>query len=209
MHKRIPEDSYQRILAGQHKSAEIQHQRRVERITEYNKNPKRCAQCNNPLEYDKRKHKFCSHSCAATYNNCGRERKHEKIQCSLICFVCGKPRNRNTSKYCSVQCQANYKWECAKQEIEQTGLLSSTRVAKRYLREKHGNQCSICNLTEWNGQPMPLVLDHINGHSEDNSVKNLRFVCGNCDMQLPTYKGKNFGNGRHKRRERYAAGKSY
>jgi len=40
-------------------------------------------------------------------------------------------------------------------------------------------------------------------------LKNLRLVCGNCDMLLPTYKSKNKGNGRHNRRKRYAEGKSY
>ena len=56
---------------------------------------------------------------------------------------------------------------------------------------------------------MPLVLDHIDGHASNWRLKNLRLVCHNCDAQLPTYKGKNRGNGRHLRRERYAAGKSF
>jgi len=45
-------------------------------------------------------------------------------------------------------------------------------------------------------QPVPLVLDHIDGHFENNNEENLRLVCGNCDMQLSTYKSKNIGNGR-------------
>ena len=59
------------------------------------------------------------------------------------------------------------------------------------------------------GQPIPLVLDHMDGNSENNSLDNFRLVCGNCDMLLPTYKGKNAGNGRYSRRQRYAQGKSY
>jgi hypothetical protein len=52
-------------------------------------------------------------------------------------------------------------------------------------------------------------MDHIDGNSENNHLSNLRLVCGNCDMLLPTYKSKNKGNGRAYRRERYANGKSY
>lgn len=50
------------------------------------------------------------------------------------------------------------------------------------------------------GNPIPLVLDHINGKSSDNNLENLRLVCGNCDMQLPTYKSKNKNSERRKRK---------
>ena len=52
--------------------------------------------------------------------------------------------------------------------------------------------CSVCRtLPTWNGLKLILVLDHINGINNDNRLKNLRFVCPNCESQLPTYKSKN------------------
>lgn len=55
--------------------------------------------------------------------------------------------------------------------------------------------CGICGLGPiWNGKPMPLILDHINGINNDNRLENLRFVCSNCDSQLDTYKSKNRKN---------------
>lgn len=53
------------------------------------------------------------------------------------------------------------------------------------------------------------MLDHIDGDATNNHRDNLRMVCSNCDSQLPTFKSRNRGNGRHFRRERYAEGKSY
>jgi hypothetical protein len=38
--------------------------------------------------------------------------------------------------------------------------------------------------------------------------ENLRLICPNCDSQLPTFKMRNRGRGRHSRRQRYADGKS-
>ncbi len=39
--------------------------------------------------------------------------------------------------------------------------------------------------------------------------ENLSLICSNCDANLPTYKSKNKGNGRHYRRIKYKEGKSY
>lgn len=66
-------------------------------------------------------------------------------------------------------------------------------VKRRILEEKLlPYQCSICDSGPvWRGEPMPLILDHINGINNDHRIENLRFVCSNCDSQLPTYKSRN------------------
>jgi hypothetical protein len=82
------------------------------------------------------------------------------------------------------------------------------RHAKRLLIHQKGNVCDVCGTSEWMGQPVPLVCDHINGDSTDNRFENFRNVCCNCDAQLPTYKSKNRGRGRKYDRERYQGGAS-
>ena len=69
-------------------------------------------------------------------------------------------------------------------------------IKKRIIDEKMiPYECSICGQgPEWRGKPMPLILDHKNGIRNDNRLKNLRFVCSNCECQLPTYKARNIGN---------------
>ena len=51
------------------------------------------------------------------------------------------------------------------------------------------NTCSLL----WLGNPLPVILDHVNGNNLDNRSKNLRYLCPNCDSQLPTRGGKNRG----------------
>lgn len=55
------------------------------------------------------------------------------------------------------------------------------------------NQCYICGqLPEWNGKPLILQLDHINGISNDNRLENLRILCPHCHSQTETFAGKRF-----------------
>jgi hypothetical protein len=123
----------------------------------------------------------------------------------MNCKNCGeKTTSRNSyNYYCSNACQHDYQIE---QRIK-SGKFSA-RTAKNWLI-RQDNCCKICGLKNWNNKEIILILDHINGDSSDNSLENLRLVCANCDSQLPTFKNRNKGNGRHSRRQRYSSGKSY
>ena len=53
-------------------------------------------------------------------------------------------------------------------------------------------KCAICGLPPiWNGQGLSLTLDHIDGDNKNNVLSNLRWICPNCDRQLPTFAGRN------------------
>lgn len=62
------------------------------------------------------------------------------------------------------------------------------KVLRRfYLKENIPYVCVICGQEPfWNGQELTLILDHINGKNHDDRLENLRWVCPNCNMQLPT-----------------------
>lgn len=65
-------------------------------------------------------------------------------------------------------------------------------IRKRILEENLLEyKCAKCGIYEWNGLPLSLELDHINGINSDNRIENLRFLCPNCHSQTKTYGSKN------------------
>lgn len=87
--------------------------------------------------------------------------------------------------------------------------ISGPLALRRAVIRRDGYICAQCRGTIWQGLPIPLELEHRDGDSENNRPENLCMLRPNCHAQTPTYKIKNKGRGRHKRRQRYAAGQSH
>jgi len=175
----------------------------IELREKYSKNPKRCFNCDIALSFENKRNDFCSKKC---YYEFRKEHTRIKNNFSKICLFCGKNLKKGASKYCSHRCQYKQGWIEKKEFFEKNGYWKgcscecSSRINnKRYLLEKYGHKCSICKNTKWLDQKIPLIMDHINGDSLDNRLVNIRLVCGNCNAQTSTYKGKNVGNGRFSR----------
>ena len=168
----------------------------------------KCSNCGKQTSNPK----FCSRSCASTFNN--RLFPKRGVD-SKVCEFCGeefKPYKGSVGICCSLECCHAKSWDDWCIEVKRTGSFPTTKNTtrpKRFLVQERGHRCELCGRKTWRGFPIDLVFDHINGNSNDWSLSNCRLVCNNCDAQLPTYKGRNQGKGRYSRKQRYGQGKSY
>lgn len=127
----------------------------------------------------------------------------------VTCAYCGKAitRSDNIKKcahFCSSDCRVKYydnlkvlDW---KSNPEKYNRVMNLLWIKRYILDKQEHKCAICGNPEvWNGKPLTLIIDHIDGNAANNTENNLRCICPNCDSQLDTYKSKNKNSARSNR----------
>ena len=152
-----------------------------------------CLFCKQFFLTKNRNRKYCNITCSHGQNTvCKAIQK----KCG-ICKVEFTSTSHSARRYCSAPCAA-----LARTTLGRSGI-------RRLLREKQDNKCKVCKRKTWNGKPIPLELDHIDGDSSNEIIKNLRLLCPNCHAQTDTYKGKNKGNGRFFRTQRRLKGKSF
>jgi hypothetical protein len=79
--------------------------------------------------------------------------------------------------------------------VKDSTYRDNTKLKRRLIRENLlRNRCYECGCEPlWQGKPLVLVLDHINGEYADYRIENLRLLCPNCNSQQPTFAGKNKG----------------
>jgi transposase len=75
--------------------------------------------------------------------------------------------------------------------VEHSPVRGSNLKARLFREGLKSHECEMCGQGEdWNGARMSLILDHINGVSDDNRLENLRTVCPNCNATLETHCGR-------------------
>jgi hypothetical protein len=67
------------------------------------------------------------------------------------------------------------------------------RLIAKGLKE---NRCESCGVTDWQGEPLSITLQHINGDGRDNRLENLMMLCPNCHAQTENFAGRGMGRRR-------------
>lgn len=76
--------------------------------------------------------------------------------------------------------------------VENSTYINANQLKKRLIKEGvFEHKCYRCGRTKWEGELIPIQIDHINGIHNDNRLENLTILCPNCHALTPTYCGKN------------------
>jgi 5-methylcytosine-specific restriction endonuclease McrA len=69
------------------------------------------------------------------------------------------------------------------------------RMLHRALLEiGRAHECGLCGIDgTWQGAPLRLEVDHIDGDYHNNEAWNLRFLCPNCHTQTDNFSGRSRG----------------
>ncbi len=77
------------------------------------------------------------------------------------------------------------------QQLKDWSEYTQVSSAKPHLIKKRGHKCERCNREKWEGELIPIEIDHINGDRTDNREENLKLYCPNCHALTPTWRGRN------------------
>lgn len=180
-------------------------------------NKKKCVCCGKDLE-GKWQKRFCSKSCAATYNNSIKSNKknvnrvvskplcHKTNEslCEIIsfCKFCGNKLLNRQTDFCSNICRDKNREKEYFQYIEkwknglEDGTYSDYGIDKRvrkYLFDKFNNKCQKCGWGEVNifTNRIPLQIHHIDGDCTNNVEDNLQLLCPNCHSLTNNFGSRN------------------
>ncbi len=59
---------------------------------------------------------------------------------------------------------------------------------KPHLIKLRGHYCENCGLGDWQNEPIPLEIEHIDGDRTNNNLDNLKLLCCNCHGLTPTWR---------------------
>jgi len=138
--------------------------------------------------------------------DCSGKARRRRVQ--HVCAQCYKdfestPSRGKGSKSGLLFCQKSCKDEASRLEgikaIHPSHYGADIPHREALIRDR-GHQCEVCKFTEWQGRPISLHVDHIDGNAYDHTPSNVRLICPNCHIQTPTWGGRNKGRGRKSRK---------
>lgn len=153
--------------------------------------------CGNTATHTLKNGKSC---CTSSANGCpvNKNKNSQALKKSIKEHpIDYKERYKERYKKCSAESKAKMLWNKGKHP-ETNFTYGGGGQHKIALTKERGHACEVCKLSEWNGVPITLELEHTDGDTKNNTRENLRLMCPNCHSQTPTWRRrKTSGNGKN------------
>jgi len=153
-----------------------------------------CPKCNTEHE---KSGKYCCRSCANSrvFSDVAIEKKRNKSLNFWSQFDEAGRKQQHKEK------MLKYDFVAHQKKVQEANLKTSWdrpyeemhhgALRKRLLHERNYT-CEECRCgNEYNGKPLSLELEHIDGNKLNNKIENLKILCPNCHSQTPTFRGRN------------------
>lgn len=131
-----------------------------------------------------RKLGYSNHLGSELYKSLKERLKNENISIKHIPLGIGSSKGRIFKEHSIKYTRESYLIRLNESRI----LYSEDRLRLIKFNIIPHTNCAICNQSRlWNGKPLTLQIDHIDGNPFNNIPFNLRFVCPNCHTQTKTF----------------------
>jgi hypothetical protein len=190
-------ESYQKVLDAQKRGRNTSIKNALLKREIYNKNPIKCLACGKPIDfYYRNKNKFCSHGCAARYNNALMP--HKKPLIDKFCKRCGNKierTNYRSGKILCKECKENgisYNDNTLLSEIIYTQYHKATafsliRARARNIAKKAGMNTCVCGYNKHVEICHKKPISSFSGDTplkKINSLDNLIALCPTCHWEF-------------------------
>lgn len=159
-----------------------------------------CPNCKEPHE---KRGAFCCRSCAnsRTWTQEDRDKK-SKSATEFYGSITSDEKvarlrlaNRASHTPCATA-KRRATWAAKRAQVPWEQL--SYRSRRLIVIEEQHFKCLECSIDEWNGKPIVLQIDHIDGDRKNNTRDNLRALCPNCHSQTEDWCTHPANNQKHK-----------
>ena len=152
-----------------------------------------CKVCHS--EYWRPKHRLeSSGSCSIS---CRGKLRHNRD--TIVCSGCGvtfhsrksaSVNSRSGLRFCTRACKDKSQRLEGLKDI-QPSHYGTADICRDFLIRKRRLRCEHCGRSEWEDNPIPLEIHHIDGNRTNNEDANLELNCPNCHALTPNFKGRN------------------
>jgi hypothetical protein len=79
----------------------------------------------------------------------------------------------------------------AQAHLHKGSFISSHKLKLKLLEDGlKERRCERCEQVDWQGEPIPIELHHVNGDRFDNRLHNLQLLCPNCHALTDNHAGR-------------------